>query len=209
MNKTKIILVEDHVLVRNGIKSLLVNDFEIIGECDNGLELIESLKKVTPDVILMDVSMPKMGGIEALQIVAQNYPEIGVIMLSMHEEPEYLVQSIQAGASSYLLKNVEKEELTLAIQKVAKGEKYINNHSAMLLSQGLTNLKKQKSKAITITEREKEVLNCVVDGLSNKQIASQLFISVRTVETHRNNLLKKFSAQNTADLIKKAHENKI
>lgn len=161
------------------------------------------------DVVIMDVSMPKMSGIEALQIVVQKHTEVAVIMLSMHEEPEYLLQSIQAGASSYLSKNVEKEELILAIQKVAKGEKYINNLSAILLSQGLTNLKKQKREEILITAREKEVLEEVINGMSNKQIANKLFLSIRTIETHRNNLLKKFNSHNTAELIKNALKAKI
>lgn len=209
MNKIKIILVDDHVLVRNGIKSLLINDFEIIGECDNGLELLEMLPKISPDVIIMDLSMPKMGGIEALQHVVQNYADIGVIILSMHDEPEYLVQAIQYGASSYLLKNVEKIELITAVKKVANGEKYINSNSALLLSKGLIDLKKQKKEEIKITEREKEVLASIVNGLSNKQIANNLFLSVRTIETHRSNLLKKFDSHNTAELIKKVNEHKI
>lgn len=209
MNKIKIILVDDHTLVRNGLKSLLINDFEIIGECDNGLELLEMLTVVSPDVIIMDLSMPKMGGIEALQHIVKKYPDIGVIILSMHDEPEYLVQAIQYGASSYLLKNVEKDELIVAVKKVANGEKYLNSNSALLLSKGLIDLKKQKKEEIKITEREKEVLACIVNGLSNKQIANNLFLSVRTIETHRNNLLKKFESHNTAELIKKVNDRKI
>ena len=211
MEKFKVIIADDHRLVRDGMKSLLKSDeqIEIIAEAENGIELLELLKTHTAEVILLDVSMPKMGGIEAAEKITKEYPETGIVFLSMHEEPEYVLKCVQVGASAYLLKNVEKEELIAAIKKVAYGEKYFNQNITLLLAKGLTEMREMEKDKIEITGREKEVLECVANGLSTKQIADKLFISSRTVETHRLNLLKKFNAQNTAEMIKTAIEHKL
>lgn len=207
----KIIIADDHSIIRDGIKSLLKTEsnFEIIGEAQDGEEVLELIANTEVDVIIMDISMPKFNGIEATSKIIENYPEIGVIILSMHEEPEYVIKSVEAGANAYLLKNTEKAELIEAINQVAKGKNYFNSNITNLLTVGLTQQKKSKKEEIEITEREKDVLIRVADGKSTKTIADELFISTRTVETHRLKLLKKFNANNTPDLIKYAIRKKI
>jgi len=211
MQKIKLIIVDDHRLIRDGMKSLLQSedDLEIIGEAENGLELLEMLSKANPDVVLLDVTMPKLNGIEAALKINERYRGVNVVFLSMHEEPEYILKCVQTGAQSYLMKNVEKEELLLAIRKAAKGEKYFNPNIAALLAQGLTEMRQQFDAKVELTPRELEVLQSVAEGSTTKQIADKLFISTRTVETHRMNLLKKFEAQNTAEMIHWALEQKI
>jgi DNA-binding NarL/FixJ family response regulator len=211
MDKIKIVIADDHRLVRDGIKSLLKNelDFDFVAEAENGLEVLELIPKFNPDVILMDISMPKLNGIEATSKITLEFPDVGVVMLSMHEEPEYVLQAIQNGACSYLLKNAEKDELVTAIKKASFGQKYFTPSISALMAEGIMVQKKNQKDEIEITEREQEVLTLVAEGLSTKQIAEKLFIGTRTVETHRLNLLKKFSAQNTAELIKIALERKI
>lgn len=211
MQKIKIIIADDHRLVRDGIKSLLKieEDIEFIGEVEDGVFLMEMLQNLRPDVILMDINMPKMNGIEATAHISKDYPEISVIILSMHEEPEYILKCVESGASAYLLKSVEKDELMTAIRKAAIGKKYFNSDITALLALGITEHKKNIKEEIEITQREREVLACVANGLSTKQIADKLYLSARTIETHRLNLLKKFNAQNTAELIKIALAHKL
>ncbi|MFN0049832.1 MAG: response regulator [Cytophagales bacterium] len=211
METIKLIIADDHRLVRDGLKSLLNSeaDIEIVAEVENGLELLEILPSTPAQVVLLDVTMPKMNGIQtAIEIKKQNF-DINIVFLSMHEEPEYLLNCVQAGAYSYLFKNVEKDELLVAIRNAALGKKYFSPIVSALLAQALVELKDNEKEKIDLTPRELEVLQYVADGLSTKQLADKLFISVRTVETHRMNLLKKFEAQNTAELIKSAIERKL
>lgn len=211
MESIKLIIADDHRLVRDGMKSLLQTetDIEIIAEAENGVELLQILQTQHPDAILLDVTMPKKNGIEAALEIKKMYPDVGIVFLSMHEEPEYVLKCVQAGANSYLMKNVEKAELLIAIRKAAYGEKYFNQNISILLAQGLTEMREHERDKVDLTPRELDVLRCVADGLSTKQIADKLFISTRTVETHRLNLLKKFEAQNTAELIKIAITQKL
>jgi DNA-binding NarL/FixJ family response regulator len=207
----KILLADDHSLVRNGLKSLLGSEtgIEVVAEAENGLEVLSYLERNEVDVILLDITMPKMNGMEAAEIIRKNYPGIGIIFLSMHEEPEYVIKCVKIGANSYLPKNVEKEELILAINKAYKGERYFNTNISLLMAEGLNIMREKENEKIDLTPREIDVLKCVADGLSTKQIADKLCISVRTVETHRLNLLKKFDVQNSTELIKEAISRKI
>jgi DNA-binding NarL/FixJ family response regulator len=211
MEQIKIIIADDHRLVRDGIKSLLKNEKEMIfvADAENGKEAIEKIKEFEPHVILMDITMPILDGIEASKIISKEYPQVGVIILSMHEEPEYVIKSVQSGICSYLLKNAEKNELITAIRKAALGQKYFNATISELMAVGILEKRKQENEEVDLTSREKEVLHYVAQGLSTKQIAEKLFIGTRTVETHRLNLLKKFEAQNSTELIKLAVERKI
>lgn len=211
MRKIKIIIADDHKLVREGMKSLLTNelDIEVIAEAENGTELVALVEKLEPDVVLLDVTMPKMNGIEAAAIIKEKFSDVGMVFLSMHEEPEYVLKCIQVGAHSYLMKNVEKNDLLAAIRKANMGEKFFNAQTSILMAQGLMDMREQEKEKVDITTREMEVLQAVAEGLSTKQIADKLFISTRTVETHRLNLLKKFDAQNTAELIKIAISQKL
>ena len=210
MEKISIVIADDHRLIRDGIKTLLKKDIdlEIVGEADNGEELITLLNTVTPHVILADISMPKFNGIEAMAALKRINPNLKFIILTMHEEPEYIIKSIQAGASSYLLKNVEYEELQKAVRTVAGGGKYFNPFISTIMIENLARITEKEEQA-ALTPREVEVLKEVANGLSAKLIADKFSLSVRTVETHRVNIMKKLNAHNTAEVIKKAIEQKL
>lgn len=206
MNKIKIILADDHSLIREGFKALLGQnkDFEIIGEAEDGKELIDQVGKLDPDVLLVDITMPGLNGLEAVEKIHAINPSVKFIILSMHEEREYVLKAIRVGASGYLLKNVERKELEKAIKTVYEGGKYFSAFVVNILAESVA--KPEVEEFSDITPREKEVLELVARGYSTKQIADQLSISNRTVETHRVNMLKKFKASNSAELIKKAIE---
>ncbi|MDX2194811.1 MAG: response regulator transcription factor [Cytophagales bacterium] len=211
MNDIHIIITDDHRLVRDGIKSLLQNEpgIKVIAEAENGEELMHLLTTITPDILLIDLTMPKLNGIQATEKIKALYPHIGIIILSMHEEPEYVIKCIEAGADSYLLKNVEKSEIIKAINKVMTGEKFFNADVSLIMAKGLTLKKNEDKEQIDITEKEMDVLKDVALGLSTKQIADKQNISTRTVETHRMHLLRKFSAQNATEMIRIAMGKKI
>lgn len=208
MSKIKIILADDHPLIRAGFKTLLGKneDFEILGEAGNGKELINLVKVQTPDIVLIDISMPEMSGLDAFVEIRKELPDIKFIVLSMHEEREYVLKAVRNGINGYLLKNVGREELEDAIRNVHAGGKCFSPVVAGILADSIQ--APEESPGL-ITSREKEVLSLVAEGFSTKQIADKLDISARTVESHRVNLLKKLKVNNTAELIKKASENKL
>ena len=210
-NKIKIILADDHELVRGGIKSLLeINpSFEVIAEVNTGKELIDLLDEVLPDIILTDISMPDMSGLEAAALLLHVNPNLKFIMLTMHDDPEYILNSVEIGAKGYLLKNMGLKELQTAIITVANGGKYFNQQISALMIDSLSTNKKPKENIPELTAREIEILKEVVNGLSTKLIADKLNISARTVETHRLHLMKKMMTQNTAELVRKAMELKL
>lgn len=211
MKKITLILADDHRLVRDGIKSLLAGatDIVILADAENGAQAVELADKHKPAVMLLDISMPQLNGLEAVKAIKSLSPQTKVIMLSMHEEPEYIIKSLKNGASGYLLKSVERDELLKAIRAVADGKTHYQSDVAQTVLQSFSPepLKETQSKedpAPTLTEREKEILQCVAAGLSTKQIAQKLFISPRTVEAHRSNIAKKLGAQNAAELVRLA-----
>ncbi len=211
MIKIRTVLADDHALIREGFKKLLVeqeNPFvELVGEAENGKELLELVAKTQPDLVLTDIKMPVLSGLDALKEIKQKNSEIKVVILTMHEESEYIKRAISSGADGYLSKSIEKDELERAIKTVFKGTKYFSANVNSIL---LTQLSEQHAVEQTdISPREKEVLQLVAAGLSTKQIAAKLDISNRTVETHRINLLKKLKANNTAELIKKSAQLKM
>ncbi|HEX8549652.1 MAG TPA: response regulator transcription factor [Cytophagaceae bacterium] len=211
MDKIKIILADDHKLVRDGIKSLLQMNptFEVVAEVDNGLDLIHLMEKQLPDVVLVDISMPGSNGLEAVSKLLKINPNFKFIMLTMHDDPEYILKSVETGAKGYLLKNVEFEELQTAIITVASGGKYFNQQISERMIESLSRPRKHKDEIPDLTSRELEVLKEVANGLSTKLIADKLNISARTVETHRLHIMKKMFTQNTAELVKKAIELKM
>jgi DNA-binding NarL/FixJ family response regulator len=209
--KIKIFLVDDHRLVRRGIKSLLNKyyDFEIIGEADSGEETLEKIQENTPEIILMDVSLPKMNGFETIAKIKELFPKVKALFLSMHDEAEYIIRSIKSGGDGYILKSAESDELINAIRSIASGEKYYSDDIAKIIFNSYNFETSQpkvakNEKYIALTQREKEILRLVSDGYSAKEIASMLFISPRTVETHRLRIMQKLEAHNTAELIKLA-----
>jgi len=206
MKKIRLVLADDHPMIRAGFKTLLGqnSDFEVAGEAGNGQELIKVVSDVKPDVTLVDVHMPGMNGLEALQKLHVSFPGIKFIVLTMNEEREYVQKALKAGADGYLLKNIEREELENAINTVFKGGKYFSPEITTILANTVAN--PLTAEVSEITPREKEVLVLVAGGRSTKQIADQLGISIRTVETHRINMLKKLDVSNSAELIRRAFE---
>ena len=209
MKKTKLVLVEDHELVRKGILSILQMDtsLEVLQEFDRPRLAFEALKEgLKPDIIIMDISMPEMNGLEASKILELEYPDIKVIILSMHKEEEYVLESLNYNVCGYVVKDSVADEIIVAIEKVVNGGKFFSKvviDTALNSYKGIK--KEQKTKqAIQLTERELEVLNLISDGFKSIEIAEKLFISERTVEDHRGNIMKKLQARNMAELTKKA-----
>ena len=214
MEKINVLIADDHRVVRDGIKSILNKEDEInvIGEAQNGAEALTLARELNPDIILTDITMPEMTGIELANEVGKELPEIKVIILSMHEDEEYISKVVEAKASGYLGKEVEKEEIILAIKRVYGGGNYYSENVSKMMIEGF--VKKTTSggndgPAVHLTNREKEILKLVVDGASSKAIAGELFISIRTVETHRNNILQKLNVKNSAELVKYALKHKL
>lgn len=196
----KLFIVDDHYMVIEGIHSLLQHekDLEWMGHAGNADSCIAFLKQQQPDVILMDISMPGMSGIELCRLVREQYPSVYIIGLSTFNQQSFIQKMMDNGASGYVLKNATQEELLEAIKTVAAGKTYLSDEVA-------TTLRHMGDTLIPlITRREKEVLELIADGLTNNEIASKLFISVSTVDTHRKNLLAKFESKNVASLIKQA-----
>ncbi|MBU8893445.1 MAG: response regulator transcription factor [Bacteroidales bacterium] len=209
-NKIKIFLVDDHNLFREGLKFLLSNNDMLseIHEAENGNDLIKNVLSVKPDIILMDIEMPVMNGIEATREALKIYPETKVIALSMYGNENYYSEMIDAGAKGFLLKNSKFEDVTKAIIDVNEGRNYF---SPEILEAIIKNLNKKKLKATNtdLTEREIEVLYNICKGLSNQEIANLLYISKRTVDKHRENILLKTQSKNTAGLVIYAIRNEI
>ncbi len=207
----RIYLVEDHHIVRYGVKSILeINpEFQIIGEADNGEDLLLELKKLKVDLVITDISMIGMDGIELTkQIKKISGGTIKVLILSMHADELYINQCFEAGANGYMLKDFKNNELGLAIQKIMKGEKYISRSASQILADNYINKEysgtNKSGSKIEITKREKEIMELISSGLSNKEIAEKIFVSISTVDAHRYNILKKLEVKNTAEMITKA-----
>ena len=213
MNKIRVFIVDDHFLVRTGIISLLrdVPEFEIVGEAENGKIAVEQCKKIVPEVVLMDISMPDMSGIEATKYIKATNPGINILILTMHESEEYFYNSLKQGASGILNKNVSKDELITAIKSVSIGKRYIGNSISELMIDTLMQkfeedfINKQKEEVI-LTKREKDILYFIANGCSNQDIAEKLKLSVRTVETHKTNLMQKLNLKSSAALSMYAYE---
>ncbi|WP_400071174.1 response regulator [Zobellia russellii] len=215
---TSIILADDHSLVRDGIRSLLESesDLKVIAEASDGIEAIEMVNKNSPDLLIIDIRMPRMTGIEAVEkLSAQNSP-VKCIILSMHDSEEYILKSVKAGALGYLLKDTGKTEFLKAIHAVREGGKYYSGDISNVLVNSLlsstTNTVEGPKKAtptnipFDLTNKELQVLKLVLSGLTNKQISEKLQNSKRTVETHRFNLMRKMEVKNLIDLSKKAQQ---
>lgn len=218
MEKIKLILVDDHRLVRAGIKSLLDDNdrFEILGEAENGDELFALLQKVLPNVLILDISLPGLSGIDLTRKILDTpaYDGVKVLILSMFTQEEFIFNAIQAGARGYLPKNTSKKELLEAIEAVHNGEEYFSQQiSGIILKSYIKKAQNQedesKKKEDLLSKREIEILKLFAEGVSNQEIADKLFISVRTVESHKNHIMQKLELKNTVDLVKFAIKNKI
>lgn len=210
MEKIRIIITDDHQLFRNGLKILLnaFQEFEVIAEASNGEEFLRILKNTPADMVLMDISMPEMDGIEATRKALKLYPGIDVIALSMYGEEEYYYKMVDAGAKGFLLKDSDISEVKEAILTVRKGGSYFSQELLYHVIQKIKH-RENESKTANLSKREKEILLKICEGLSNQEIAEALFISKRTVDKHRANLLGKTNSKNTASLILFAIRNKL
>ncbi len=217
MSKIKVLLVDDHQIVRDGIFALLIkeHDIEIVGEASNGDELFDKLKFIKPDIIILDISLPKMSGIEIAGILTKDFPQIRIIVFSSYTDEETIFKSIRAGAKGFLPKDSMREDLVDAIKKVHQGFEYLSDKipNTILMDYikkaGSQEEKFNNSKLSSVTKREREILKLIAEGMSYKEIGTELFISVRTVETHKNNILQKLELKSTIDLVKFAIKNDL
>jgi two-component system nitrate/nitrite response regulator NarL len=211
----RVVLADDHVFVRDGIKSLLENEANIIvvGEATDGLEALKIVETEQPDLLILDIRMPNLTGIEVVEKLRSQNNFVKIVMLSMHESEEYVLKSIKAGADGYLLKGSSKEEFLKAVHTVANGGKYFSGDISSILIGQLSNpaassieTKQVMDEDMMITKREKEILKLLLSGKGNKEIAEALDISKRTAEVHRFNLMKKLKVKNLMELSNKANE---
>lgn len=210
MNKIRILLADDHPLVRSGLIKLLepFKEFVIIGEAGDGEEAVALTKKLEPDVVIIDLSMPKLSGVEATKLIRKNSPSTKVLVLTMHDNEEYVFQILKSGAGGYMLKNSGRDDLAAAIRAVANGEKFFSPRVSEIMMEGY--LRKSEKRAdhsindddLPLTKREREVLQYIAEGLNNAQIAEKLYISARTVETHRTNIMQKLDIHDAANLVR-------
>ncbi len=216
MDKISIILVDDHQLVRTGIANLLTGEtgFEIIGEAADANEFLILLETVQPDIAVLDVAMPGMSGIDLTRLIKTNYPAIRILILSMYNSEEFIFNAINAGAKGYLPKNTSRKELIDAIRAVARGEEYYAESISNVILKSY--IKKAKSGADDtsgnenqLSKRELEVLRLFAEGFTNQEIADKLFISIRTVESHKNHIMQRLELKSSVDLVKFAIRNNM
>lgn len=213
MKKIRILIADDHSVVRSGLRALFktVPEFTVVGEATDGNEAVTLSTQLNPDVAVIDISMPKLNGIEATRIIKKNNPTIKVLILTIHENEEYAYQMIRAGANGYVLKNAEKKELLTAVRSVAAGDRFFSpGVSKLMIEEFVRRVQEednQKSFSRRIlTNREIEILRYIAQGFTNHQIAEKLFLSVRTVDTHRTHLMRKLDIHDTAGLVRYAIE---
>ena len=210
MNKIRILLADDHPLVRSGLIKLLepFKEFIIIGEASDGEEAVAMTKKLEPDVVVIDLSMPKLSGVEATKIIRKNYPSAKVLVLTMYDNEEYVYQILKSGAGGYMLKNSGRDELAAAIRAVARGDRFFSPRVSEIVMEAYLRKSEARDDLPTndndhlLTKREREILYYIADGFNNSQIAEKLFISARTVETHRTNIMQKLDIHDAANLVR-------
>ncbi len=203
--KLKVLVVDDHKILRNGLTALLKSSDIIskIYELNDGQSAVNFVDKTDVDIILMDIKMPKLNGIKATKIILDKKPDIKIIALTMHDDTNYISEMVKAGAKGYLLKNTEFDELIFAIKKVYAGEMFFSMQVTSIMTSSVTDKKEDSLIALNqLTKRERQILKLIAEEYTNKEIAEKLFLSSRTVDTHRRNLLIKVGAKNTAGLVK-------
>jgi DNA-binding NarL/FixJ family response regulator len=214
MSKIRVLLTDDHTLFRHGIRTLLAaeSDMEVIGESGNAMDAVALTQQVKPDVVLMDIGMPGMSSFEATRLIRKERPDTKVVFLSMYDDDDYLAECVDMGASGYVLKDSPAEQLVAAIREVSRGGSYL---SPRLLTRLVDDLRMQNRGAArqprfgTLTKREREILKMLAEGKSVKEIASSFELSVKTVEAHKFNLMRKLDIHNKAQLVHYAIQKKI
>lgn len=201
----RIVIAEDHTILREGLRALLSSDpdFEIVGEAEDGRAAIRCVETLLPDLVLMDLSMPRMNGLEAIKDIKKQSPDTKIVALTVHKAEEYILATLKAGADGYVLKDAHHSELVLALKNVLSGKRYLSPGISEKVIEGyLEGRKTLKSASIydTLTQREREILKLIAEGYKNKEVADYLCISLKTVEKHRANLIKKLDLHNAAAL---------
>jgi DNA-binding NarL/FixJ family response regulator len=216
MSKIRIFLVDDHQLVRDGIKALLVSaeDLVVLGEASSGRECFEKIALDTPDILILDISLPDTNGIEITKRISAEYPGMRVLILSMYTNEDFIFNAVKAGARGYLPKNTSREELLSAIHAIHEGEEFFADSISRTMLKSYVRKAKEddlisQGGPVPLTTREIEILKLFAEGFINKEISDQLDISIRTVETHKNHIMKKLELKSTVELIKYAIRNKI
>lgn len=210
----RVMIADDHGIVRQGTRSLLEKepDIEIAGEAEDGRAAVEMTAELKPDVIVMDIAMPKLNGLDAAAQIMRKSPETGVIILSMHQEEDYLVRALSAGVRGYLLKETAQLDLVRAVRSVVQQKAFFSPTIAQMLAEDFTR-QLQKNKIADsyelLTDRERETLQLIAEGKSNKEAAAAMAVSPYTIETHRNNLMQKLNLHNTAEIVLYAVRKKI
>ena len=210
--KIRVLICDDHTLFREGLKALLQNDagVEVVGEAENGREAIEKLKQIPTDVVLMDISMPHLNGFEATQRIVQTHRNVHILILTMYDEDDLIIRCLEAGASGYVLKDAPAEQLVYAIREARKGGKYLSPSVVnKVVSQYLQTSVRPKDTYDLLSSREREVLKMLAEGLSVKEIAYRLKLSVKTVEAHKYNLMRKLDVHDRTELVKYAIQKKL
>lgn len=206
MKKLRILLADDHIVMRTGLRALLERqpNLEIVGESENGREAIELVSSLRPDVVVMDVGMPVLNGIEATKTIVTQHPNVAVVILSMYVDESYIMRALKAGARGYLLKDSAPADLIGAIQAVSQNRSFFSPKVSRILAEDYVRVLKQKGAVDSydlLTSREREILQLIAEGKANKEVAAALNISPYTVETHRSHILEKLNLHNPAELI--------
>jgi two-component system response regulator NreC len=211
--KIEIVLVEDHTIVREGIRPLLeARGMHVIGEAADGLSAVRIVKELSPPIVIMDIALPRLGGIEATRRMLKSNPDTKVIMLTIHDEPQFVYMALEAGAKGYVVKEAPLEELMTAIKTVMRGETYLSSNFPPGLIESYVKMVKRGKKAdefSQLTRREREILGCIAEGYTSPQIAKMLYISKKTVENHRANIMEKLAIHDTAGLVRYAIKIKL
>lgn len=212
MPKTRVLLVDDHAILRDGVKALLsyYDDVQVVGQAQDGAESIRRVEELRPDIVLMDIAMPGMNGLEATRLIRTQYPETRVLILTQHEDPEYVLPLLEAGASGFVSKRALGDDLIHALRVVARGDTFLYPTAATMVVEEIRRRKEEKDLSPEpLTTRELEILRYIVAGQTNAQIANELSISFSTVKWHRSNLMSKLNVHSIADLIRYAMEHDI
>jgi DNA-binding NarL/FixJ family response regulator len=217
MRKTRLLIADDHGVVREGIRLVLKSspDYRIVAEAEDGEQAVALARELHPDVVIMDISMPKLNGIEATSIIKKENPAIRIIILTVHEDEEYVYQILRAGASGYVLKSAGKKEIFAAIKSAVSGGRFFSPGVSEMIVDGFVRRSNEQEARVgqvparsrsQLTRRETEVLRYIAQGLTNRKIAQTLYLSIRTVNTHRTNLMQKLDIHDTAGLVRHAIE---
>lgn len=203
-----IILADDHKIFRAGLKQLIdgVTDLQVVAEADNGKQLLEILKEKSCDLVILDISMPELNGLKALEEIKRDFPHLPVLLLTMHKEREYFRKAMRIGIDGYILKDDVFEKLIKAIREIQQGRKSISNELITFFMEDYAVIRESEASLELLTRREREVLRLVAQGMTNREVATQLDISVRTVEAHRARIMEKLQISSVAGLVKYAIE---